>query len=207
MARVLRIAAVLAAAGSVASVAAAARALDTPGAFAGHGISFTYPTTWQHGPGTIQYQLGNAQWTEFFSPPAATPAPSDPSQPAAPPATPGPSYDLLIVAGYRLPVSITKKNLARYKAAIRAGVAQLIGQAQGQILGGPTRVTLGKLPGYRFDTSLQMSDGTLVASRLIFVFRKKIEYFLNCQHTQDGPLTAEIEGGCDQVMQSFRSGS
>ena len=41
-------------------------------------------------------------------------------------------------------------------------------------------------------------------SRLVLVFNKRTEYFLNCQHVKDGPLAAEIEGGCDQLIRSFR---
>ena len=31
-----------------------------------------------------------------------------------------------------------------------------------------------------------------------------MEYFLNCQHVQNGTYATEIKGGCDQVMKSFR---
>ena len=40
----------------------------------------------------------------------------------------------------------------------------------------------------------------------MFAFNKRTEYFLNCQHVQDGTLGDEIEAGCDQVAQSFRLG-
>jgi len=33
-----------------------------------------------------------------------------------------------------------------------------------------------------------------------------MEYSLNCHSTRDGALAAEVTGGCDQVMQSFRLG-
>ena len=44
-------------------------------------------------------------------------------------------------------------------------------------------------------------------SRIVFLFRKKTEYFFNCEYPQNDPLAAEIETGCDQVMQSFRRGT
>ncbi len=207
MPRVKRIVAVLAAA-LVAVAAASARADELPGTFSGHGISFTYPAGWEHKLGALQYQVGSPLWAEFFAPPTPlSSAPVDPANSGTPSVTPPPlSYDVVILAAYHVSVSITKKNLPRYRSSIRAAVTQLVGQAHEQILAGPTRVALSKLPGYRFDTSVQMSDGTMLASRLVFVFRQKTEYFLNCQHVQDGPLATEIDSGCAQVMQSFTYG-
>ncbi len=34
--------------------------------------------------------------------------------------------------------------------------------------------------------------------------KKQTEYFLNCQHLQDDPLSADIETGCSLIMRSFR---
>jgi hypothetical protein len=51
-----------------------------------------------------------------------------------------------------------------------------------------------------------LPDASLVQSRLVFAFNKRTEYFLNCQHVQNGPLSDEIEAGCDQVAKSFRLG-
>jgi len=72
---------------------------------------------------------------------------------------------------------------------------------------GPSRVNLAHLPGYRFRLTVQLTDGTTIQSRIVFLFRKKTEYFLNCEYPQNDPLAPEIESGCDQVMQSFRLGS
>jgi hypothetical protein len=197
----------LAAAAVIGLVAAAARAEDLPGQFGGHGVTFSYPQSWLHEPGTFQFQAGNARWTEFFAPvPAATTPPADPSQPAPPPTLPptGPQNDLIAVASYRTNVSITKKNLARYRPLIKLFVQQLTTQAHGRLLSGPARTTMARLPGYRFQITAVLQDGTTVESRLVLVFKKRTEYFLNCQHVQDGPLAAEVEAGCDQVMSSFR---
>lgn len=195
-------------AGAVITLAAAtARADDLPGAYSDHGVSFSYPTAWLHVPGDFQVQSGSELWSEFFGPaPAPTPPPAtDPAQPQPPaPATPLVLPDVVAVAAYRTNVSITKKNLPRYKQAIQLLVTQLVTRANGKVLSGPVRLTMGGMPGYRFEATAALTDGTLTESRLVLVFRKKTEYFLNCQHVQNGPLTAEIEGGCDQLMHSFR---
>jgi hypothetical protein len=51
------------------------------------------------------------------------------------------------------------------------------------------------------------ATGVHVRSRLVYVFHKRTEYFLDCQYPQNDPLAAETEAGCDQVTRSFRLGS
>jgi hypothetical protein len=203
-----RIAALLAAV--VAAVgAASAGAAEAPGQYAGHGISFSYPTVWQHVAGGFEVQVGSALWTEIFAPIPPTPPPADPTDPAAqpPPTTPPTTdqlTDLVGVAAYRVPIAITKKNLARYKPAIQMTVLQLTRQAGGRLTSGPTRVAMGGMPGYRFEVSVTTTSGAILDSRLLMVFKKKTEYVVNCQHLRDGPLAAELATGCDQLTQSFR---
>jgi hypothetical protein len=177
-----------------------ARADDLPGAYSGHGVAFAYPATWLHAPGEFDYQVSRPLWQEFFGPQPAPP--TDPTQPA--PAPTALQRDIVAVASYRTNVAITKKNLARYKTAIQVAILQLVLQSHGAILSGPQRVTMGGLPGYRFQVTATVDDNTTVESRLVLVFNKKTEYYLNCQHVQNGQLTAEIESGCDQLMQSFK---
>ena len=207
-----RIAAAFAAT-AAALVTMVARADDLPGAYGGHGVAFTYPSTWLHQPGDFAYESGSSLWHEFFgpqqAPPTTTPPPVDPTQPAPAPTpapTPAPLYDLVAVVAYRTNVTITKKTLPRYKFALQLMVMRLAAQTGGQVLSGPTRITLGrsKLPGYTFTVSTNLPDAPSTVSRLVLVFNKKTEYFLNCQHVKDGPLAAEIDSGCAQVMQSFR---
>jgi hypothetical protein len=200
-----RIVALLAAA-LLAVAAASARADDLPGEWGGHGVSFSYPTAWQHIGGQFQYQSGTALWTEFFAPILPTAPPADPNQPAST-TTPAPDRvtDLVAVAAYRLPVSITKKNLPKYKQLIQMTIAQLATKAGGQVTTAAVRVTMGKLPGYRFEVAVPTQAGTTLSSRIVLVFKKKIEYFVNCQYVQDGPLAAEVTSGCDQVIRSFHT--
>lgn len=184
------------------AIAGGARADDqTPKTFTGHGVSFSYPGSWIEIPATFEFQMGSALWTESVGPVPPVPAPQ--AQPAAtPPATTHP--DLVTLASYHISVALTRKNIGRYKQYIAASVAQFVAQAHGQVLAGPVGVTMARLPGYAFQVIVQTSDGTLITSRIVFVFRKKTEYFLNCEYPQNDPLGGEIDSGCDQIMQSFR---
>ena len=137
------------------------------------------------------------------------PAPADPSQ-LQPSPTPQPTAThlaLVTLAAYHISVAITPRNIGRFKRNIAATVAQIAAQTHGQVESGPIRVNLARLPGYRFRLTVQLTDGTTIQTRIVFVFRKKTEYFLNCEYPQNDPSAAEIESGCDQVTQSFRLGS
>jgi len=193
-------------------VAAGARADDQPpNTFKGYGLTFSYPGSWIEIPATFETQIGTPLWTESIGPvPQVTPpAPADPSQPQPSP-TPQPAAThlaLVTLAAYHISVALTPRNIGRFKRNIAATVAQIAAQAHGQVEAGPIRVNLARLPGYRFRLTVQLTDGTTIQSRIVFVFRKKTEYFFNCEYPQNDPQAAEIESGCDQVMQSFRLGS
>ena len=178
-----------------------------PAVFGGHGVSFSYPLSWQHIQGQFQIEVGASLWSEFFAPQPAAPAPPDPTQPAPAPASPttGAIYDVIAVSAYRLPITITKKTLPRYKPMIQAAVMQLAAKAGGSLLSSGNRVVLGGLPGYRFDISTPADGGRTLQSRIVMVFKKKLEYFFNCQSLKDGALAAELTSGCDQVTRSFRA--
>jgi hypothetical protein len=194
----------------VAIVAAAARAVDQPpNTFKGHGITFSYPASWIEIPATFETQIGTALWTESVGPAPQVTPPPDPSQPPPSP-TPQPdtaNREIVTLAVYHISVALTPKNIGRYKPSIAAAAAQLAAQAHGRVESGPVRVNMGRLPGYRFQITATLADGTQISSRIVYVFRKKTEYFLNCEYPQNDPLAAEIETGCDQVMRSFRVGS
>jgi hypothetical protein len=177
-----------------------AHADDLPGAYGGHGVSFSYPAAWLHVPASFSVETGSKLWDESFGPQTPPTTTTDPA--TEPQQTVG--RDLITVAAYRTNGVITKKTLPKYKLAFLYMVTSLTTRANGQVLSGPQRITMGGLPGYRFQTTARVDDSGVLESRLVFVFKGKTEYFLNCQHVQDGPLTAEIEGGCDQMMRSFK---
>jgi len=185
-------------------VAATARAADpAPKTFKGHGLSFKYPGSWSEVPATVVAQVGRALWTESIGPEPTLP---DPSQPQP---TPGPQPDaghrpMATLAAYHISVAISPKNIARYKQPIAAAAAQLAAQLHGRVESGPVRVNIGRLPGYRFQLVATLSDGTVFRGRVVYIFKKQTEYFLNCQHTQEDPNSADIETGCSLIMRSFR---
>jgi hypothetical protein len=197
----------------LALTAASARADDSaPAVFGGHGVTFSYPLTWQHIDGHYSVQIGAPMWSEFFAPLPPPVAPPDPTAPAPTPSptptppSPGSFQDLVSISAYRITVSITKKTLPRYKSLIQQTVMQLVTRGGGSMLAPGTRVTLGGLPGYRFEIAVPTAAGATLQSRIIFVFKKKVEYFFNCQSLKDGPLAAELASGCDQLTRSFRAG-
>jgi hypothetical protein len=200
--------AALVAAALLSATAASARADDSPPAvFGGHGVTFTYPLQWEHIDGQFAIQVGRPLWNEFFAPPAPTAPPPDPAQPAPTTPSPSPLYDVVAVSAFKLPFSIPKKQVPRYKASLQAAVAQLARQGGGSLQRPGTRVVLGGLPGYRFEITMAGSAGETLASRIVIVFRKNVEYFFNCQSLQGGVLETEISSGCDQVTRSFRVGA
>jgi hypothetical protein len=187
-------------------VAATAHAADPgPKTFKGHGLSFKYPGSWSEIPATFVAQIGRALWTESIGPEQQ----STPPDTAQPQPTPAPQPDashrsMVTLASYHIAVALTPKNIARYKQAIAAAAAQLAAQLHGRIESGPVRVNMDRLPGYRFQLAAALSDGTPIHSRVVYIFKKQTEYFLNCQYPQADPLSADIESGCSLIMRSFR---
>jgi hypothetical protein len=203
--------AALAAAALIAGTAASARADEAPPAvFGAHGVTFSYPLAWQHIEGKFSIQVGRPLWSEFFAPPAPAVPPPDPAQPppagTTPTEEPAPIYDLVAVSAFRLPFAVPKKMVPRLKASIQAAVARLAQQGGGSLQRPGRRVVLGGLPGFRFEITMAGNNGETLASRIVVVFRQKLEYFFNCQTLQGGALAAEISSGCDQVTRSFRAG-
>jgi hypothetical protein len=74
-------------------------------------------------------------------------------------------------------------------------------QANGTLTAGPTRVTVGGLPGYSFEGSAVNQDGVRVQQRLITVFEGTTQYVLNCQFAPEA--AEEMKRGCDLVVDSF----
>ena len=193
-------------AAAVAVVAASARA-DTqpPNKFNAHGITFSYPADWLEFPVNYQVQIGKPLWIDSIGPPPQAPQP--PANGSPPPPTsqpPSPSPNLVTIAAFQVSVAITKKNIGRYKKYFAVTVNQLAASLHGQVQSGPKRVNLTSLPGYAFQITAQLADGTILENHLVFAFKQKTEYFINCQHPQNDPLAPEINSGCDQIMRSFR---
>ncbi|MFY9579017.1 MAG: hypothetical protein WAQ33_06810 [Gaiellaceae bacterium] len=192
-------------AAAVAVVAASARADNQPSnKFNAHGVTFSYPASWLEFPVSYEIQIGKPLWIASIGPPPQAPQPpaNGSPPPSSQPASPSPN--LVTLAAFHVSVAITKKNIGRYKKYFAVTVRQLAASLHGQLQSGPTRVNLASLPGYGFQITAQRGDGTILENHLVFAFKQKIEYFINCQHPQDDPLAPEIDSGCDQILRSFR---
>jgi hypothetical protein len=70
-------------------------------------------------------------------------------------------------------------------------------------LRGPQRITLGGLPGVRFQIGTYLPDGTPIQGILSYAFNGTTEYVTNCQTTRAG--AAAIAAGCGRVVSTFRT--
>ena len=197
--------AILAGLALAAFVASARADTPAPATFKAHGVTFTYPGSWMELPVSYEVKIGTPLWLESIGPAPTLPPTTDPPPPPSDTPQPAtPALNIVTLAAYHVNVVLTSKNIGRYKKYFAASFAQLAAAVQGQVEGGPTRINLGKLPGYGFRMSAQAADGTVLEDRVLFAFRQKTEYFFSCQHPQTDPLAAEVEGGCAQIIHSFR---
>lgn len=149
--------------------------------FRAHGVTFQYPDGWQDTTDdfSVATTSGEALWTAAVS---------------------ADTYDLVIVEAYSVNQEVTADNLDAAEPEVTAFFEQLFGQMDGALESGPEDVTLARLPGLEY-TGRGASDGTPIESRIIVAFDGSTEYFINCQHTEEG--AAEINQGCDQIVNTF----
>ena len=103
--------------------------------------------------------------------------------------------NLLLIERYDLNLAVTEDNLEVIKEQLDAVVMQATGEE-------PTakRVDAAGLPGYEYTVPLQKpKDGE---SRLIFLFKDKKEYEINCQSTPK--LRERITEACDQAIKTLK---
>ena len=162
--------------------------------YKGHGISFRYPRNLAPAESRgVNAKTSIGLWTEMFSPTAAA-------------KDPGTTADIAFITEFRTSFAISKESLAANSGSISASVARFARQAGGSLLAGPTKVTMGGLPGYEFRISAKTIRGRSSASRLVIVWKGATEYSLNCQHLVGGTRAAEIERGCKMIVGSFKVG-
>jgi len=152
------------------------------GKYEEHGVSLQIPDGWKTGKVTLQTNTGNELWSKAFAP------------------AEGP--DLVALTAYPINQSISADNIAAYESELSSFMADLAQNSGGSVTDGPTSVTMGGLPGFRFEASFPDKKGTL-ESRIMMVFKGKTEYYLNCQHRSDSSRAAEIESGCNSIADSF----
>ena len=152
-------------------------------AFRGHGISFRYPGGWGEGRSTIAEDRTNRLWSLAVGP--------------------GTGADVVIIDSYRLTKVVGAGNLPSAAANLRHLIGGSLRQDGGAILRGPQRITLGGMPGVRFQVGTYLPDGTPIQSILNYAFNGTTEYVINCQTTRAG--AAAIAAGCGQVVSTFRT--
>jgi hypothetical protein len=103
---------------------------------------------------------------------------------------------------YRLNLAVTEGNFDEVSDEFTKTVGEVLRQADGDVTSGPTRVTVGGLPGLSFEGSLVNSQGVPVQTWLTFAFDERTEYLLNCEFTPEG--AEEMKRGCEQVVESFQ---
>jgi len=108
--------------------------------------------------------------------------------------------NVAIVQTYRTLVAINSGDLDLAKQQTESLLRGMSGQGV-QILEGPAPTAVGGFPGFAYRVSALTPQGTHVDSRVVFAFSGTTEYFLNCQSTPQH--RAEIESGCDLIIQTF----
>ena len=164
------------------TVGACSGATTAPGApvYRAHGVSFDYPAGWQEEdlPASAASRL---LWeTEFGQ---------------------GTGADLIAVEAFRLRIPVGAGNLAEASSQLEPTVRHFFAQEGGAMQAGSQQITVGGLPGLRFQGTGTEQDGTFIGNTLLFVFDGTIEYAINCQHTHAN--AGEMERACGQVMRTF----
>lgn len=102
----------------------------------------------------------------------------------------------IIVSRYELTVTITKRNLSRYKSDVDNVISQLAGKpVSGH------RVAYGALPGYEYAISLSKPEQGL--SRMAVLFDQATEYLINCQSTPSH--RDEVEAACRKALDTLKT--
>jgi hypothetical protein len=102
-------------------------------------------------------------------------------------------------------LTITEENIDEQRDAAAFGVEFLVSSGGGE-LSEPTRVTVGGLPGFRWEAShVEIRGAGRLDLLLTQVFKRSTSYLVNCQYTPDG--AEEVTAACDQILGSFRAES
>ena len=156
--------------------------------FRGGGLSFTYPTEWR--VRTAGEPEADADYQVKVGPQ-------------------GRANDLIAVTVATVGVviegkvlAITEENIDENKELLSTGAEFLVALGGGK-LSKATRVTVGGLPGFRFEASNVKAHGDgRVGFHYIDLYKGTKTYTVSCAYTPDGD--AEVTKACDQVLGSFR---
>ncbi len=107
----------------------------------------------------------------------------------------GDKENLILVERYDLNLAVNEENIDEIKGQLDAVVMQATGES-------PTakKIEAAGLPGFEYTVPLDMpKEGE---SRLIFLFKDKTEFELNCQSTPK--LRERIAEACDQAFETLK---
>ena len=147
-----------------------------------NGVSFEYPDSWDEFPAeaTATSTGSNELWS----------------------ATVGPDKTNLVnVTAYQLNIEVTEENIGDVEAELDQVIQGVVDQAGGEITDGPTAAEIAGFPAYTYTWQDVEVEGEPKDSSAYFVFSGDVEYFFNCQFSDD--TKEEIQGGCDQILESF----
>jgi hypothetical protein len=152
--------------------------------FEGDGYSFTYPVAWAKGVDDLS--IGSLFMTAFARDAATASAElSGPEKENI--FSPGP--DLLVLKAVRQREPFREENINLELRFRRAWLKQ-----QGELLEGPTHVTVAGLPALR--SEVHLGNGVILNETLIL--GRTTWYFLDCRFSSKG-----MKRGCDQVEETF----
>lgn len=147
-----------------------------------NGVAFDYPAGWDEFP--AEASATSAGSNELWS------------------ATVGPDKTNLVnITAYQLKVEVTEENLDSIEAELDQVINEVVDQAEGEIRSGPTADEVAGFPAYTYEWAGVEVDGEEKDSLAYFVFNGDIEYFFNCQFSDE--TAEEIQRGCSQVLDTF----
>jgi hypothetical protein len=147
-----------------------------------HGVSFDYPAGWRLEEKLPASAASGWLWGTKFGP--------------------GPGADVISIAAFRLRIPVGVGNLAEADVQLEPTLRRFFAQERGAMKAGPQQITVGGLPGLRFQGTGTQHDGTVVGNTLLFVFDGTTEYGIECQYTRAD--AGEMERACGQVMRTFK---
>ena len=166
--------------GSTAGPATPSASIDGA-TFTGHGVSFSYPSTWtEFVLSDSSASTGGVDWEETVG--------MD-------------GRNIVSVARYTLDVAITQANIRARTPSIGSQIESLFTQAGGAVTAGPTAGRLGGMPALSFDGTVRTPSGQPVTTRLLLAFDGTTEYAVTCQYDRSG--RDEIRAGCQQIASTF----
>jgi hypothetical protein len=147
-------------------------------------VQFTYPSDWTEGPTSTSGSVGSPpEWTDGFSPPAAT------------------SYDIVIVSAYALNGDAGSLDTSRQRQLVKNLTNSLLSSLGGSLTADVAPIAIGSEQGYHALMSLTL-QGVAIAVDFNVLFHGSQEYTIVCQSTAS--TTAAVAEGCGAIRDTFQ---